>query len=299
MYLFFEIFPIILLIFFCFNFWRRKRIVKKVRSLCIDEKYEILNSLIEPFGYSYVPSQDIFNTHIHAWQRSFGYSALYDKAAVRFKMIFDCLPVYFNYQERTWLIEFWKGQYGLNTGCEIGVYYADRVLDEAERKTALFQCAGDADMTTQSLWLWSSRQPIAQLCARHWWLTAFRMGCFSEPASLSLHACVTFRSPIPAAAFAKGLQEAGFAKEQICVCSNTVSFTFKNTGSRFHLIGRIRRRVLQWRNRFYCRIYLWGTRPFSLSMDRLLYLYYFLPFAFRRMLRFRKHRSFKQGRTKA
>ena len=42
--------------------------------------------------------------------------------APRFQMVFDALPVYFDYQKKTWLIEFWKGQYGINTGAEIGIY---------------------------------------------------------------------------------------------------------------------------------------------------------------------------------
>ena len=39
-------------------------------------------------------------------------------------MIIDAYPVYFDYQDKTWMIEFWRGQYGINTGAEIGVYHA-------------------------------------------------------------------------------------------------------------------------------------------------------------------------------
>ena len=133
MYLFLGIVFLLLLLFFCINLWRRKRIIKKICSMCMLEKCDLLNELIGPFGYSYVSSQDLFTSRIDAWQRGFGYCALYDKAALRFNMIFDCLPVYFDYQGKTWLIEFWKGQYGINTGCEIGVYYADRILQDEEK----------------------------------------------------------------------------------------------------------------------------------------------------------------------
>lgn len=128
MYLFFGIAFLLLLFFFCINFFRRKRIIKKLCSMCMQEKCDLLNELVEPFGYSYISSQDLFTSRQDAFQRAFGYCALYDRAAFRFHMIFDCLPVYFDYRGKTWLIEFWKGQYGINTGCEIGVYYADRIL---------------------------------------------------------------------------------------------------------------------------------------------------------------------------
>ena len=39
-------------------------------------------------------------------------------------MIIDCEPVRFYYGGKKWLIELWKGQYGMTTGCEIGVYTA-------------------------------------------------------------------------------------------------------------------------------------------------------------------------------
>ena len=89
MYLFFTIFFLFLLFFVCFNFWRRKKIIKKVCSMCMKEKCHLLDELIEPFGYSYVLSQDIFTSRIDAWQREFGYCALFDKAAFRFNMVFD------------------------------------------------------------------------------------------------------------------------------------------------------------------------------------------------------------------
>ena len=39
-------------------------------------------------------------------------------------MIIDCEPICFMYGGKNWMIELWKGQYGLETGGEIGVYNA-------------------------------------------------------------------------------------------------------------------------------------------------------------------------------
>lgn len=290
MYLFWGILFLLLLLFFCINLWRRKKIIKKICSMCMSEKCNLLNQLIEPFGYAYISPQDLFTSRVDAWQRAFGYCALYDQAASRFNMIFDCLPVYFDYEGRTWLIEFWKGQYGINTGCEIGVYYADRILREDELKRTLFQCAKNRDMLKLSLCLLKNGHAIAYLRAKHWWLTGFDMGCFSDPSELSLRASVTFPSTEMTAAFARGLRNAGYDWERICVHCNTVTFTFSEAAPGCVCLSGPRIRIAQWANRFWCRVYLFATRPFCRSIDRLLYLYYFLPFAFRKMLRIRKYK---------
>ncbi len=297
MYLFFSILFLILLFFFCINHWRRKKIIKKVCSLCMDEKCSILNDLIQPFGYSYVLSQDTFTSRGDAWQRDFGYCALYDRAASHFNMIFDCLPVYFNYRGRTWLIEFWKGQYGINTGCEIGVYYADRILDDNELKHTLFQCVNNEDMPKLSFTLFKGNTNIAHLYAKHWWLTAFNMGCFSNPSELTLRTSITFPSAEMAGAFAGGLIQAGYSRSDICLCHGTVTFTFTASSLKYGIFHRLRIQITQKVNHFWCKVYLFVTRPFCLSIDRILYLYYYLPFAFRKMLRIRKYKKFKPGRS--
>ena len=291
MYLFFALFFLILLFFVCLNFWRRKKIIKKICTMCMKEKCHLLDELIKPFGYSYVLSQDIFTSRIDAWQRKFGYCSLFDEAASRFSMVLDCLPIYFPYQNRTWMIEFWKGQYGINTGCEIGVYHADRVLTDDELTQTLFQCADDEDMLEMSLSLIRDGEEIASLCEKHWWLTAFSMGNFSNPNDLSLRSRIAFPSGKMATAFANGLMRAGYQPEDIQHCCNTVTFTFSDSVQPHGILKRLRRRIAQWINHFWCRVYLFVTRPFHLSIDRILYLYYYLPFAFRKMLHIKKYKG--------
>jgi len=45
---------------------------------------------------------------------------LYDEAAAPLGMIVDCEPIHFEYKGKRWLIQFWKGQYDLPTGAEVG-----------------------------------------------------------------------------------------------------------------------------------------------------------------------------------
>lgn len=284
MYLFFGVLFLVLIVFVCLNFRRKKKIIHKICSMCAEEKCELLNRLIRPFGYSYVSAQDIFTTRRNAWQRGFGYRAIYDKNAIHLNMVFDCLPVYFDYDGKTWLIELWKGQYGICTGCEIGVYHADRILSEKERDSALFRSVGDGGMPRLSLILFHGRRTLARLSAKHWWLTAFLIGHFSNPSELSLHAAIVLPAPAMASAFYEGLVNTGFDPCGITVCGRTVSFTFTKPVSAAGFWRRLREKLVQRMNRLGCRLYLFITRPFCQTVDRLLYLYFYLPFVFRKVL---------------
>ena len=76
-----------------------------------------------------------------AWQKAFGYLDAYNRAAPYLSMVFDSYPIYFDYEGRTWLVQIWKGQYGICTGCEIGLYYTDGIVKNA-KDADLFICEG-------------------------------------------------------------------------------------------------------------------------------------------------------------
>ncbi len=291
MYLFLTILIPVFLLLILLGYWRKRKNIQRVQNMCPEDKYALINNLIEPFGYYYIPSQDLFTTRIDAWQREFGYCTLYDQAAPHLRMVFDCLPIYFNYRGRTWLFELWKGQYGINTGCEMGIYYADHILEEDELTTTLFTSVEDADMVKMSFTLCRNGEDIAHLSHKHWWLTSFRLGCFTQPMDLSMRATITLPTTEMARAFVNGLLEAGYSQRNVCFQCNTVTFSFLQTDAQNSFLRRQRIRLAQASNRFWCKVYLFITRPFCLSMDRLLYLYYYLPFAFRRMLRIRKYKT--------
>lgn len=83
---------------------------------------DMLNADLEAAGFAYEPRGDYFYSRMYCWQRKTGYCRLYDEGASLFNMIMDCEPVTFSYGGKRWLIELWKGQYGITTGGEIGVY---------------------------------------------------------------------------------------------------------------------------------------------------------------------------------
>ena len=84
--------------------------------------YSDFDETIEASGFLYDPEEDIFYSKMNPWQRKYGYCRLYDEIAAPLGMIVDSEPIHFKYEGKSWLIEFWKGQYDLTTGCEIGIY---------------------------------------------------------------------------------------------------------------------------------------------------------------------------------
>lgn len=108
-----------------------------------------------------------------------GYSRLYDELAAPSFMIIDCEPIYFEYNNKRWMIELWKGQYGIMTGFEIGVYYTDgpNLTDENFNWT-FYSCADDDNMRKMKSTLTKNSKAIIRRKGLHWWLAGFKPGEF-------------------------------------------------------------------------------------------------------------------------
>lgn len=292
MYYFFIIFLLFILFFLIFFHFRKRKIIQKICCMTVQEKCCLLNELTEPLGYCYDVSQDIFTSTTDAWQKKFGYGAIYDKFAPLFNMVIDSQPVYFNYDGKTWLIEFWKGQYGINTGCELGIYHADGIIPPSKRKTTMFSAAEKDEYLDMSVKLLRDGKEIAIMEGKHWWQTIFSMGVFSQPKELLMKIHICFPDTRMRNAFVEGLISAGYDPDSIflSLCSTDVSFHFVCSQQHCGIFRKIYCCLIQHINKFYCWLYRFVTRPFTCTYDRLLYLYYYLPFAFRCILRLRRYK---------
>ena len=272
-----------------FFWWRRRKIICRIQCMEPCQKCHKLDEIVRPFGYCYNDRYCFFSSTLDAWQREAGYTWFYDYMAPRFQMVYDSLPVYFDYNGRTWLIEFWKGQYGINAGAEIGIYHADGIVSEKEYKTTLFTAVSDEELLRCSFTLCGKNGNCVQISQTHWWLTAFFTGCFVWPSDLDMKASIRFTDRRMQCAFVSGLRSAGYTERDMTVngCCVTVNVTGVKC-AKYRLRTRFWRRFSQWKNRIFCRLYLWVTRPFQCTEDRVLYLYYLLPIAFRRLLRMRR-----------
>jgi len=195
------------------------------------EQIDMLNlesKEIELAGYSYDPEQDIFYSTINAWQRDFGYCRLYDEFSAPLGMIVDCEPVYFDYENERWMIEFWKGQYDLTTGCEIGIYTTKgRDLNiPGLFNITFYNCVSNDDMLQMDFNLLKNGETLFSREEKHWWLTGFKVGEFSDPSELSMEIDITFKSKKMRNAFWIGLNNAGYEDKYIYLNGHTLSFLY-------------------------------------------------------------------------
>lgn len=309
MYIIFPYILLFLMICVLLLAWRKESIVRKIRCMSIHSKLCRLNELIRPFGFEYLLSQDIFTSHMDAWQREFGYCEAYDRCAVRFNMIFNCEPIYFDYKGRTWMIELWKGQYGINTGAEIGIYRADSLIPKIRRSSAWFHTVPDDELPFFEMTLYEGSTSLYRVAQRHWWLTGFRMGNYCEPEALLLRISITFPSSEMNHAFLRGIVNCGSAVHDIRFCGQQVSFEYGipcpevppaapsyDPSRQPKKKRRIRAAYAQWKNRIFLKLYFHVTKPFTCTIDRLLFLYEYLPAAFRHMLRIRHKKTLRRKR---
>ena len=300
MYLFLGLLLLIILFLFLIFRWKRLRIIRKIWKMTDEEKLELLSSVTEPFGFSYLPDQDIFTSTLDAWQRDLGYCGLYDDAAPYGQMVFDCEPVYFNYHDKTWLIELWKGQYGITTGSEIGIYHTNKIIPPEEYHRTLFRAVSDEEMPIFGLEVSRNGEDLFQLNRRHWWLTGFRIGLFSQPEELCLKVSITFPDGEMETAFLTALGKMGRCRCSFCIQGRTVTLRFQTTKTDQPCqIHPHRCASAQRKNHRLTQKYLRITKPFDNTADRLLYLYYYLPGFFRKIFSMRStKRTVKIHRTK-
>ena len=107
----------------------------------------VLALAVDAAGFRYDPRQDIIYSKMYPLQRHFGYAYGYDAAALAMNAIIDCEPIFFDYAGKTWMIELWKGQYGLETGCEIGVY--NRAIGARRSRTRCSTRRSDSAQATR------------------------------------------------------------------------------------------------------------------------------------------------------
>ncbi len=288
MYYLLGILVVILCILAIIHFWKKRKCLCRLCGMSACEKYRLLNDLVEPLGYEYELEWDVFSSRIDAWQRQFGFGALYDRAASFFNMVYETLPVYFDYDGKTWLIQLWKGQYGICSGCEVGIYHTDRIITKEERKLTIFHAVDDREMLDITTELWRMGNRIASLRKRHWWLTTFEPGCFSKPSQLSFDISICFADKEMQKAFYGGLMEQGVDSYDIFMYGTAVFFHYPDGRGHYSLLRRWQRALAQGINYLNCRLFCFMTRCCYSTQDQILFLYFYMPFLCHHLLKLRR-----------
>ncbi len=105
---------------------------------------------------------------------------------------------------------------------------------------------------------------------KHWWLTGFKLGEFSEPSELTMDTEIIFDNIIMRDAFVGGLRNAGYSDNQIARNGNKVSFIFDipHTPQPFSRIPKIDK-IIQQKNKLLCDQYQAITGPSDNVRDKI------------------------------
>ncbi|MBR5247193.1 MAG: DUF4474 domain-containing protein [Clostridia bacterium] len=168
-----------------------------------EERIEILRMA----GYEYDAEQQIFYTHLNPWQRYFGFHDIYDRAAPITNMWYLTLKIDFTYGAYDWRLQWWKGQYGVLEGAELGVYTKD-----AGSWGDFYDCAADENLLKmefeyyQSAADYNNKNPLfIRYEQEHWWLTGFKFGV-TQPQKCVVKAVLYARDDVMADGIEEGLK---------------------------------------------------------------------------------------------
>lgn len=244
------------------------------------ERIEELNRDLKPFGFAYDYTQDIFYSIMDCWQRNFGYFRLYDEACAAFSMIIDCEPIYFNYNGKKWMIEFWKGQYGMTTGGEVGIYYTsgpDLNIPGVFNGT-FYHCVKDEDRINMSFAFKKNGNLLFTRSAYHWWITGFKLAEFSYPSELTMDITLDLYDRQMVDAFVKGLKDAGYTENEYAVRGRRVYVHFENPHTKQPVTKNpIAIYLMQHNNQTWCDAYNSLTYAYSDTLDKLTFIKYKYP----------------------
>jgi hypothetical protein len=236
------------------------------------ERLDELNRDLSPFGFSYEPYEDVFYSLMNPWQRQLGYCRLYDEASAALSMIIDCEPIRFSYGGKRWLIEFWKGQYGMTSGGEVGIYYTDGPdLDIPGVFNGTFYfCVKDEDRINMAFVLRKNNNLLFTRTGYHWWLTGFKLGEFSHPHELAMDITLDLYDRQMANVFAEALRKAGYKDNEYGIQGRRVYVRF----SKPHTPQPLTRTsftdfIMQRNNESMCESYNRLTESYTDTLDKL------------------------------
>ncbi len=165
-------------------------------------------------GYLYDPNENCFYTADDPWQRSVGYNEIFDVASPVALIDFDTVRLKFDYNDKDWMIQIWKGQYGLAFyGAEIGVYnkpkdrnlkHYDAVSDNERLKMSMDFYEYKDRLFGNDGWEKKFSRPYAS----YWWCTGFIPGNVGgDFGSLRVDARITAKDYTMLSGITKALRE--------------------------------------------------------------------------------------------
>lgn len=176
--------------------------VKDIQDLLFASDPNTASKVLETAGFAYDDKQGIFYTPLYPWQRYFGYNVGFDMAAPIAGMVFDTIRIEFPYDNREWMVQIWKGQYGITAGAEIGLYNRD------PEKVMQYDCADDEDLIEMQFDFYNMGEYVfSRGPEKHWWLTGFKVFHMGIPFTLTMDMTLKFTDNAMATAFLQSLKK--------------------------------------------------------------------------------------------
>ena len=157
-------------------------------------------------GYMFNDEGNFYYTSSDPWQRNFGFNKLYDFGAQFVFMFYDSARIFFDYGDKNWMIEFWKGQYGgVFIGAEIGVYTKPK-----DREVEHFDCANNEEALYMDMTFYRKGEELfSREYMKYWWCTGFvpgKLEKYSDRSELSIKTRITMKDKAMRKAFVNGLE---------------------------------------------------------------------------------------------
>ncbi|MBR2869044.1 MAG: DUF4474 domain-containing protein [Clostridia bacterium] len=178
------------------------------------------NRQVLSYMYSYV--DDYYYTNDKkCWQYNFGFGKIYDFVSPYILLEYDYIRVFFEYEGKDWMLQMWKGQYGMIFyGGEIGIYNRPH-SEKGIGPWTMFACPAEEDWLQMEMTLWHEEldgtwtREFTREYDYYWWCTGFKNGHIrqEEPADeLRLTGRITFKDEEMAKLVADGFAECGLIK---------------------------------------------------------------------------------------
>ena len=180
-------------------------------------------------GFTYDERAGVFCSVKRNWQTYFGYQRNFDEVCIKFNMVLESEPVYFHYDGYDWLIELWKGQYGITTGGELGIYRkkAKRHRRNFDPAKIHYDRVPSTELLQMGISIWTKEgRRLFYREAHERWLNGFALGECHAPDTLCMQARIVFKEEGMQAAFAGALYALGYTPSEMNINENAVSVNF-------------------------------------------------------------------------
>ena len=175
-------------------------------------------------GFNFNINKLMVYAPMYCWMRDFGFTVLYDINCYIFPMWnYITRRFHFNYDDRQWMIQIWKGNYLITNGGEVGIYnrskyaigtYYNTVSDEERMVMSLRISHGDDVLV--------DIEPTL-----HWWVNGFQMNNYMyKPSSMLLESTIEFPNETMRNAFTKAVDSEYHHDVTYTVDGNNVSISW-------------------------------------------------------------------------